>query len=86
MPLDQNAHQPRADAAASPSNPLPQGYLWRTLVIICIFLGSSYCFIFGNSLIGAALAFAGIAFGKVSGLDAMLENHQRNTNVMKGRE
>lgn len=86
MPLDQNAHQPRAKSPPRPSNPLPKGYLWRTLVIICIFLASTYCFIFGNSLIGAALSFAGFGFGKFSGLAEMLESHQRNSGSMKDRE
>ncbi len=51
--------------------PLPQGYLWRVMVVISLFLGASICFLFVNSIVGSILMLCGLAFGKFSSLHAL---------------
>jgi hypothetical protein len=83
MPMDQGP-QGRTESTASKSaesRPLPKGYLWRLMIILPLLLGASLCFILVNHWLGVLLFAAGMAFGKLSGLNAMLADHQRSGAV-----
>lgn len=62
---------PENDAQPSDApevKPLPQGYLWRVILMVSLLLGASMCFLFVNSILGAILMLGGLAFGKFSSL------------------
>ncbi|MDR2189163.1 MAG: hypothetical protein LBE62_14155 [Azonexus sp.] len=68
--VDQNDNS--SEATASKVKPLPQGYLWRLCVILVFLLGGAACVIFYNAIIGSLMTLAGLAFGKISGLNEMV--------------
>lgn len=66
---DSNHNEPQAVGP----QPLPEGYLWRLAVIVCLFVSGGICMIFFNGLLGSILSLAGFAFGKFSGLNEMVD-------------
>ena len=78
MPMDQGAQGRAESTTASAAKPLPKGYLWRLMIILPLLLGASFCFILVNHWLGVLLFAAGMAFGKLSGLNATLADHQRS--------
>lgn len=60
---------PKAPGAAAP---LPPGYLWRLAVVVFLLVGGGVCMLFYNGILGSVMSLAGLAFGKLSGLNAMV--------------
>lgn len=60
--------------------PLPEGYLWRLCVILVLLLGGGVCMLFYSSLIGSLMSLAGLAFGKLSGLNDMVANDRNQAS------
>jgi len=85
MPPDQEPQRRDAKSASPSAKPLPKGYFWRLAVIVTLLLGASYCFIFANALIGSALMLAGLAFGKFSGLNDMVDADRTDGLKRHGR-
>jgi len=59
--------------------PLPKGYLWRLCIVLILLLGGCVCLIFYNSIIGSLMTLAGLAFGKLSGLNDMVSSSRNDT-------
>lgn len=80
-----NSRENDAPHTAAPDvKPLPQGYLWRVIVMITLLLSASMCFLFVNSILGSVLMLSGLAFGKFSSLhdlenDVIVSNTTEST-------
>lgn len=77
----QGRAEPSTPNDATETKPLPKGYLWRLMVILPLLLGGCWCLLFVNSLLGLLLTAAGMAFGKLSGMNAMLDDLQSDSRA-----
>ena len=66
-------------AKPSAPKPLPEGYLWRLCIVLILLLGGCACLIFYNSIVGSLMSLAGLAFGKMSGLNDMVSADRDET-------
>lgn len=69
----QNEPSPTTEQAVE-AKPLPKDYLWRLAVVVSLLIGGGACLIFFNGLLGSLLTLAGLAFGKYSGLNKMVDS------------
>jgi hypothetical protein len=72
-------NSPSKSTAPAPK-PLPEGYLWRLCIVLVLLLGGCVCLIFYNAVIGSLMSLAGLAFGKISGLNEMVASDRKDTN------
>ncbi len=67
-----NTQDEKSTVAAEPEvKPLPDGYMWRLVVVLSLLIGACVSFLFVSSLLGSVLMLSGLAFGKLSGLNDM---------------
>ncbi len=67
-----NTQNENSTAAAEPEvKPLPDGYIWRLVVVLTLLIGACVSFLFVSSVLGSVLMLSGLAFGKLSGLNDM---------------
>jgi hypothetical protein len=67
-----NTQNDNTPAAAAPDvKPLPDGYMWRLVVVLTLLISACVSFLFISTLLGSVLMLSGLAFGKLSGLNDM---------------